>query len=130
VTSSFVIDTNIAIDLRDQKPGVAERVEALEGDVWLSIVSRIELEGGTYRDAGESETRGPRLAALLRFIPCCSFDDRDADAYREIVRRAGFSRRKVVDRMIAAQAFARDARLVTRNAGDFREISGLHLLEW
>lgn len=92
--------------------------------------SAAELEGGTYRDVNEAETGGPRPAALLSFIPCCAFDGRDADAYREIVRRAGFSRRKIVDRMIAAQAIAREATLVTRNAADFRDVPSLDLLDW
>ena len=42
----------------------------------------------------------------------------------------GFSRRKVLDRMIAAQAITYGATLVTRNGDDFRDILGLRLLEW
>jgi tRNA(fMet)-specific endonuclease VapC len=130
VTNSFVLDTNIAIDLRDGAPGVAERVEALNGDVWLSIVTRVELEGGIYRDPPRASARSLRLDELLNSIPCHLFDDFDAAAYREIVRSAGYSRRKLVDRMIAAQAIARVAKLVTRNAADFRDVPGLGLIEW
>ena len=130
MTTSFVIDTNIAIDLRDNVPGMADRVEELEGDVWLSILTRVELEGGAQRDAVETEARSRRLRTLLSFIPCHAFDDRDADAYRDIMRAVGFSRRKIVDRMIAAQAIAREAMLVTRNAADFRDIVNLRMLEW
>jgi tRNA(fMet)-specific endonuclease VapC len=42
----------------------------------------------------------------------------------------GYSRRKVLDRMIAAQALVDEATLVTRNGDDFRDIPGLTLLEW
>lgn len=35
-----------------------------------------------------------------------------------------------LDRLIAAQAIARDATLITRNGKDFRRIEGLRLVEW
>lgn len=53
-----------------------------------------------------------------------------ADAYRAIVEAAGYSRRKILDRMIAAQALAPRAALVTRNAADFQDIPGLVLVAW
>ena len=54
----------------------------------------------------------------------------EAQAYRKIVETCGFSRRKVLDRMIAAQAITAGATLVTRNGDDFRDIPNLILLEW
>ena len=43
---------------------------------------------------------------------------------------AGYSRRKVLDRMIAAQALVHRATLITRNPDDFRDVPGLELLAW
>jgi predicted nucleic acid-binding protein len=40
------------------------------------------------------------------------------------------SRRKLLDRMIAAQALVHRATLVTLNASDFRDVPGLELLSW
>lgn len=130
MTTSFTLDTNIAIHLRDGEPGMAERVEALNAPVWLSMITRVELEGGVQREPEWAAARRSRLDALLSILPCHPFDDRDADIYRRIVERLGYSRRKLLDRMIAAQAIAREATLVTRNADDFRDIAGLQLLEW
>jgi predicted nucleic acid-binding protein len=50
--------------------------------------------------------------------------------YLRIVETTGFSRRKVLDRMIAAQALVHRATLITRNAADFRDVPGLQILEW
>ena len=47
-----MLDTNIAIHLRDGDPAVVEAVGALEGAILLSIVTRVELEGGVRREAG------------------------------------------------------------------------------
>ena len=42
----------------------------------------------------------------------------------------GFSRRLVVDRMIAATALANDLSLATLNPRDFRDIPGLKIEDW
>ena len=44
--------------------------------------------------------------------------------------RYSLFRRKLLDRMIAAQALVHRATLVTRNAADFRDVPGLSILEW
>jgi len=59
-----------------------------------------------------------------------AFDEASGDAYRMIVAAAGYSRRKLLDRMIAAQALVHQATLVTRNPSDFQDVPGLELLVW
>jgi tRNA(fMet)-specific endonuclease VapC len=126
----FLLDTNIAIRLRDGEPGVTRNITALQGVVLLSIVTRIELEGGVYRDPSLVAIRRPRLEILLATLPVLPFDELAADAYRSIVQVAGYSRRKLLDRMIAAQALVHHATLVTQNSDDFSDIPGLGLLVW
>jgi predicted nucleic acid-binding protein len=128
--SAYLLDTNVLIHLRDGGADVVAKLGALDGPVLMSIVSRVELEGGVYRDPSWIDVRRARLAALLLSIPALSFDGAEADAYRAIVESAGYSRRKLLDRMIAAQALAHQATLVTQNGADFRDIPGLQLLEW
>jgi len=127
---AYLLDTNVAIDLRDGVEATMEKIEALPGGVLLSIVTRIELEGGVVREPSQAERRRQRLDALLAGVAILAFDETCADAYRSIVEAAGYSRRKLLDRMIAAQALVHRAVLVTRNAQDFRDIPGLELLEW
>ncbi len=127
---AFLLDTNIAIRLRDGDDEAVEKVAALEGVVLLSIMTRIELEGGVYADPAQISARRPRVDALLRTLPVLPFDGAAADAYRSIVEAAGFSRRKILDRTIAAQALAHQATLVTMNPDDFRDVPGLELVVW
>lgn len=127
---AYLLDTNVAIHLRDGDETLTSQVAALEGAILLSVISRIELEGGVYRDPAQAGVRRPRLDAILAALPVLAFDDAAADAYRLIVEVAGYSRRKLLDRMIAAQALVHRTTLVTMNAANFRDVPGLELLSW
>lgn len=127
---AYLLDTNVAIHLRDGDPGVTARVAALDGAVLLSIVTRVELEGGVYREPAHAALRRARLDVMLAAIPTLAFDDAAADAYGAIVAQAGYSRRKLLDRMIAAQALVHRATLITGNENDFADVAGLQLLAW
>lgn len=96
----------------------------------LSIVTRVELEGGVYREPAYAMVRRARLDAMLSAIPTLAFDNLAAQTYANIVASAGYSRRKLLDRMIAAQALAHRATLVTMNARDFADVPGLAVLAW
>jgi len=67
---------------------------------------------------------------MLATLLVLDFDDGAANAYRRIIEAVGFSRRKLLDRMIAAQALAKDIPLITCNGDDFRDIPRLTLIEW
>src|ERR1700722_9758594 len=127
---AFLLHTDVAIHLRDGDPAVAEKVSALDDAVLLSIVTPVELEGGVYREPACREERRVRQDVILAAVPTRAFDDAAADAYGGIVASAGYSRRKLLDRMIAAQALVHRASLVTMNAGDYADVPGLSLLAW
>lgn len=127
---AFLLDTDVAIHLRDGDRGVTDKVAALDDAVLMSIITRVELEGGVYRDPAYARIRRARLDAILAAVPTISFDNAAADAYGTIVANAGYSRRKLLDRMIAAQALVHRASLVTMNAADYTDIPGLSLLAW
>ena len=123
-------DTDVLIHLRDGDPETAARVAALNDSVLMSIVSRVELEGGVWRDPGLAGVRRARLDVILAAVPALAFDAEAADAYGAIVASAGYSRRKLLDRMVAAQALVHRAALATRNAPDYADIPSLALLRW
>ena len=125
-----MLDTNVAIHLRDGDPVVTEKIAALAEAVLMSIVTRVELEGGVYRDPAHVQVRRARLDAMLAAIPTVSFDNAAAEAYGSIVASAGYSKRKLLDRMIAAQSLVHHATLVTRSPEDFSDVPGLARLVW
>ena len=127
---AFLLDTNVTVHLRDGDPAVTQKVAALQGAVLMSIVTRVELEGGVYREPAHMSVRRARLDAILSAIPALAFDDLAAEMYGTIVASAGYSRRKLLDRMIAAQALVHRATLVTFNPGDFSDVPGLSSLVW
>ena len=128
--AGYLLDTSIAIGLRDDDPAIVARAKALGPGLVLSIVTRVELEGGVYRDPLTADIRRRRLDILLAALPVLPFDADAAEAYGAIGREAGYSRRKLLDRMIAAQAIVHDATLVTLNPVDFADITGVKLLAW
>jgi predicted nucleic acid-binding protein len=127
---AFLLDTDVTIHLRDGDPEITDKVAALDDVVLISIVTRVELEGGVYRESAYSQIRRARLDAILAAVPAIAFDDAAAEAYGAIVAGAGYSRRKLLDRMIAAQALVHRASLVTMNAGDYADIPDLALVAW
>ena len=126
----LLLDTSVVIELRDKNESITQRLEALNVDLLMSVVTRVELEGGVVREPAQAAFRRARLDALLASTPVLDFDARCADAYRAIVEAAGYSRRKLLDRMIAAQALVHGATLVTLNADDFGDVAGLQVLAW
>jgi tRNA(fMet)-specific endonuclease VapC len=127
---AWLLDTNIAIHLRDRDEAVVTRFAGLEGQPMLSVITVVELEGGVWTQPERARIRRRRLDQLLADLPVLPFEMEAAAAYRRIVEVTGYSRRKVLDRMIAAQALVISATVVSTNADDFRDIPGLQLLAW
>jgi tRNA(fMet)-specific endonuclease VapC len=127
---AYLLDTNIAIYLREGFPGIVRRVEELRDKPFLSVVSRVELEGGVYAKVEEQEKRRIAVDAMLRLLPMLDFDFEMSEVYGNIVAKAGFNRRKIIDRMIAATALVGNFTLITTNGEDFADIDGLQLEIW
>jgi len=96
----------------------------------LSIVSVVELEGGVSVAEEGRDARRESLDKLYAALDILPFGEREAAGYRDIVAALGFSRRLVIDRMIAAQALVASAKLATLNPRDFRGIPGLTIEDW
>ena len=127
---ALLLDTNIAIHLRDGDTAIAAKAAQAQDALLISIITHIELIGGVWRDPRHAAVRQARLDMMLQALPVLPFDAAAAAAYAKIIAQAGYSRRKLLDRMIAAQALAIRATLVTRNAADFADVPGLAVEVW
>jgi tRNA(fMet)-specific endonuclease VapC len=127
---AYLLDTNIAIHLRDAEPTILDRVEALSGEIYLSVVSVVELEGGVNKYLKMAQSRRRLLNQLLASLSILSFERREAVEYGRIIAKIGFLRSRILDRMIAAQAISAGITLITMNGEDFRDIPGLTLEIW
>jgi len=125
-----ILDTSVAIALGDIKSAVASRFEALDQMPILSVLTLVELQGGVAAATTEREKRARLLERLSATLAIHSFEERHAVVYGEIIRTLGFSRPRVIDRMIAAQAVEAYAVLATLNPRDFLEIPGLTVEDW
>lgn len=125
-----MLDTNVAIHFRDGIGVVLDRLAALRSDPFLSVVTQVELESGVYIDGINVQARQDRLNQVLAVMSVLPFRKAEAAAYGKIVAQIGFSRPRVLDRMIAAQAIVAQSTLITMNGADFRDIAGLKLEVW
>jgi tRNA(fMet)-specific endonuclease VapC len=126
----YLIDTNIAIHLRDGDAKVLARFAAHAGGVAMSALTLTELERGLYKNPALTAARTPRLDSVLRHIPVLPYDEAAALAYGRIIAQRGWAKGKDYDRMIAAHAISTRSILVTNNASDFAGIAGLALEDW
>lgn len=126
----FLIDTNVAIYLRDGEPSIIAQLASLTAKPEMSILTQVELEGGVYSKPELTVKRRAAVDALLAAIKLHPFDAAAASAYRDILAARGFVRSRITDRMIAATALVHGLTLITINGDDFRDIPGLSLEIW
>jgi predicted nucleic acid-binding protein len=124
------IDTDVAIALRDKDSDTRSRLAELGRVPVISVVTRIELENGVNKEPAAAKYRRHVLDRMLETIVVELFTPADILAYGAIVYELGYDRRTTLDRLIAAQAISRGARLITRNRRDFERIEGLRLEAW
>jgi tRNA(fMet)-specific endonuclease VapC len=127
---AVLLDTSIAIHLRDGTAAAGNQIANLTSQAFLSAISRVELEGGVAAVPELFALRRAKLDVLLADLDVIEFSDEMAEAYGRIVLQSGYSRRKIIDRMIAATAMVADLTLITANGDDFTDIDGLKLEIW
>ncbi len=129
----FLLDTNICIYVRRQKPEkVLRRFRALrQGEAALSVITFGELLYGAAKSAQRAEAL-ERLEELAHLLPVLPLPEAAAEAYG--IMRAELERKGEMignnDLWIAAHAKAAGLTLVTNNEREFRRVRGLKLQNW
>jgi len=127
---AFLIDTNIAIHIRDGHETVVKNFNLNAGSVMMSALTMAELQRGVFKYPANTAIRQSRLKTMLEYIPVLPFDTAAAEAYGEIISLCGWVKGRDFDRMIAAHAISARAVLVTNNARDFQDIPRLSVENW
>jgi tRNA(fMet)-specific endonuclease VapC len=125
-----LLDTDVAIDLRDRDLWIKGKVEQLDLPLYISAITYIELENGVQREPQWAKVRRTAVDQLLKNVIPLDFGVNEIAAYRHILEATGYSRRKTADRMTAATALVHGLPLVTLNGRDFHDVPGLELIEW
>ncbi|MBI5610075.1 MAG: type II toxin-antitoxin system VapC family toxin [Deltaproteobacteria bacterium] len=128
----YVLDTNICIYLmKHSSPRAAERLaDCRVGDVAISAITLAELEYGVVASGERAEQNRAALTALLEDLLVLAFDAASAKAYGPVRWQGRTRTRDALDKLIAAQALAVGAVLVTNNPGDFKDYAGLVVENW
>lgn len=126
----ILLDTGVVIELRDGNLDTLAKAAEADDTFGISIISRIELEAGLVRRPDLRPEREARLNSLLADVRVFPVHFDELDAYVAILAHAGFSRRKLLDRLIAATALAQGLPLATLNPGDFADVVGLEVVDW
>lgn len=123
----YLLDTNVVIAAALGLPGVLDRLSALEiGDVAISAISLAEALAGAENDGRIAEN----IALLAETLDVLPFDQAAAEAYGALLRRVEPKRRRMLDRMLAAQALGLGLTLTAANTEDFDDIPGLTVEKW
>ncbi len=129
----FLLDTNICIYVRRQKPEkVLRRFRALrQGEAALSVITFGELLYGAAKSVQRAEAL-ERLEELAHLLPVLPLPEAAAEAYG--IMRAELERKGEMignnDLWIAAHAKAAGLTLVTNNEREFRRVRGLKVRNW
>ena len=132
----YLLDTNACIAIINDAPGVArERFAAAlakGATIAVSAVAAFELWYGVdKRVRREFNTRRVTtfLAGPVEIVPFDEQDAREAGRVRAALERKG-TPIGAYDALIAGQALARNAIVVTANASEFGRVAGLTREDW
>lgn len=96
----------------------------------MSAITLAELRYGVLCSGQHTEQNRAALAALLEVVPTTPFDTLAATACAAVRLATRDSKRDTLDKLIAAQAIAMDAVLVTNNMADFQRYPGVRIENW
>jgi tRNA(fMet)-specific endonuclease VapC len=133
---TYLLDTNVMSRLaRGIDPNIARQVHAHVMSCHLSAIVWYELQYGAARSAFPQRAT-PRLALLRRIFPAVLEFDEEAARRAAQVRvwletlRPNAQPIGAHDVLLAGQALALDAILVTHNIREFARVPGLKTEDW
>ena len=129
----YLVDSDWAIDHLNRVTTAVDLLRGLAPEgTFISIVTYIEAFQGVVRDPRPDQAMAA-LEDLLRGSPILDLTvpiaERAARIRQELLDQGKRPARRGFDIVIAATAIEHDLTLVTRNVGDYADISGIKLYE-
>lgn len=134
----FLIDTNVLSELRNRGKANANvrawSSGAREADLYISVITVLELERGVLLMERRDRKQGARLRAWLETHIIAPFGERTVPIDLSIARRCAALHvpdpRPERDALIAATALVHGMTIVTRNTADFQNAGASLLNPW
>lgn len=130
--SLYLLDTNMVIYIQRGVPSVLQKLLALgRGSVALPALVVAELAYGVEKSTHQARNR-ERLDQLLLEFNVLPWDHSAKWHYAQHFHKLRQQGQPIghMDLLIASQALAEDATLVTNNTREFERIEGLKLENW
>ena len=136
----YILDTNVISELRKIRNGTADphvtawAASIPAGNLFLSVITILELETGTARLSRRDRVQGAILRDWLDTQVLPAFRERILEVTTEIAQRCATLQvpktRSDFDALIAATAFVHGMTVVTRNTADFEPMRVPLLNPW
>lgn len=121
----FLIDTDVLIDISRGSADAADFVDALNGEIFISRISAMELIIGA-RDRRD-QTIIEEFIALFDIKELS--EQMGNEAYKQLRQYGKSHGLRIADALIAATAKDEDLDLISKNEKHFRPIKGLKYLK-
>lgn len=129
----YLLDVCTISDFIKGQPNVVKRIKSTSpSHIFISSITRMEIEYGLSLHAERAGQLAPVLQSLLCTITTLAFDEADAQASAS-VRSALQKKGKQIgayDVLIAGCGLSKGLVLVTSNIAEFRRIGGLQVENW
>ena len=116
----YLIDTNVVLDFMGNKLAPKARIalsKIIDDEINLSVINKIELLGFSIVEQD-----------LIEFVGCSNICTMDDDIVEKTIDVRRVFKIQLPDAVIAATALIHNFTLVTSNTKDFKNISGLEVI--
>jgi tRNA(fMet)-specific endonuclease VapC len=127
----YLLDATVVFAAACGEAATLSRLSRLSiADVAIPALVYAELLGAAAAAGGDNPRLAENLALIAENLDILPFDRRAADAYEAWLRVIEPKRRRMLDRLTAAQALAEGRTLATLRPDEFADLPGLSLESW
>jgi tRNA(fMet)-specific endonuclease VapC len=135
----IILDTDILSQLQRNNLQVLQRLEASDEDVFITLITKLEmirgridyvLKASTAQDILFAQELFIQTEVFLSRLPTLTLEDDSLRTFQQLRKAPGYRKMGRADLLIESIAIVNGATLITRNTKDFSKISGLKIENW